>query len=186
LDISIGPALTYTHPLDTAMSTTTSTWNWRTDNLGPLTTVFTPPSTCLETTTCDAPCNQVAGFEVGAFWDDVSACYPTGTKSLDLHTLPYYWSPGICPSGWAPYQSIGTGVPVTVSGYDTGMLPSSVTAWLCCPSYVVTPTAPRCACFTSHTDPMSVTEDLELGTRAAANSGTIPSTVRRQFLQEKL
>ncbi|KAK4186483.1 hypothetical protein QBC35DRAFT_533296 [Podospora australis] len=102
------------------------------DNLGPLTTTFTGPSTCLATTTW---IGNVAGFYVAAFWEDVTECYPTGTKTLNLHTGDRYWSPGICPSGWTPAVSLATDYKPGVSGYDPRwVIASETTAWLCCPS----------------------------------------------------
>jgi len=110
---------------------TISTYNYAIDNVGPLTTVFSGPTTCLATTTYAG--GGVAAFYVAAFWDDVTACYPSGTQSLDLHT-GYFYSPGICPSGWAPIVSLETDIPKTASGFSTYILGSQTTAWLCCPS----------------------------------------------------
>ncbi|KAK4175050.1 hypothetical protein QBC36DRAFT_379673 [Triangularia setosa] len=102
------------------------------DNVGPVTTVFTGPSTCLSTTSFIG--NGIAGFYVAAFWSDATECYPPGTQSLDLHTA-YYYSPGICPSGWAPVASLESGFPITASDYSQKALaPKGTTAWLCCPS----------------------------------------------------
>ncbi|KAK0667684.1 hypothetical protein QBC41DRAFT_347847 [Cercophora samala] len=101
------------------------------DNVGPVTTVFTGPSTCLSTTSFIG--NGIAGFYVAAFWADATECYPTGTQSLNLHTA-YYYSPGICPSGWAPVTSLENGFPTTASDYSQKALaPKGTTAWLCCP-----------------------------------------------------
>jgi len=118
-----------THELAAAMSVP-STNIYDVDNVGPLTTVFSGPTSCLATTTY---VGGVAGFYVAAFWDDVTACYPSGTQSLKLHT-GYFYSPGICPSGWAPVVSLETDIPKTASGYSTYKLGSQTTAWLCCPS----------------------------------------------------
>lgn len=100
-------------------------------NVGPLTTTFTGPSTCLATTT--AAHLGDAGFYVAAFWDDVKECYPSGTRPLLLHST-YLYSPGICPSGWGPVISLGTGVPTTLPDYSIFTLGRETTAWLCCPS----------------------------------------------------
>lgn len=108
-----------------------STYNYGLDNVGPLTTVFTGPTTCLSTTTGIG--EGVAGFYVAAFWSDVTACYPSGTQQLNLHTA-YFYSPGICPSGWVPVASLESDLPTTVSSYSVYALPRETTAWLCCPS----------------------------------------------------
>ncbi|KAK3377254.1 hypothetical protein B0T24DRAFT_620786 [Lasiosphaeria ovina] len=91
----------------------------KTDNVGPLTTVFTGPTTCLLTTTW---IGNMAGFYVAAFWDDITQCYPTGTQSLNLHT-GYYYSPRMCPSSWAPSVSLATDFSTTTSDYSQQALP---------------------------------------------------------------
>lgn len=94
-------------------------------DLGPLTTVFTPPSDCLASS---------------AVWWIYTSCYvaPNCTYQLQGHPdfrkclppdyMPYttaYYSPGLCPSGYTPactsYDSNGT---VTDAVYN------------CCPTYV--------------------------------------------------
>ncbi|SPQ25751.1 40b249c8-4e13-42b0-91eb-291b36150e80 [Thermothielavioides terrestris] len=55
-------------------------------------------------------------------YDPATSCYPTSTK-LFLFVQEYYYSPGICPSGyWFACPWTGTS------------FPASVTASLCCPS----------------------------------------------------
>jgi hypothetical protein len=100
------------------------------DNIGPLTTVFTGPTTCLGTTTLKG----TAAYYVAGFWDDIPECYPTGTQSIDFHTMPRYYSPGICPSGWFPAASAGTDWPRTDSDYSKWAIPTETNVWLCCPS----------------------------------------------------
>jgi len=118
--------------LKITMSNST-TYDIKVDNVGPLTTTFTGPSTCLQTTTLIGS----AAYYVAAFWDDVTACYPPGTATpFNFHTLPQYYSPGICPSGWAPVTSAGADFPGTASNYNQYLIPSPTQVWLCCPSYV--------------------------------------------------
>ncbi|KAK3386763.1 hypothetical protein B0H63DRAFT_468351 [Podospora didyma] len=114
-------------------TTSTGRVNYAKNCVGPLTAIFTGPSTCLSTTTFVG--NGAAAFYVAAFWDDVTACYPTGTgtTTLDLHTN-FFYSPGICPSGWAPVASMETDIRTTISDYSRYALPKETTAWLCCPS----------------------------------------------------
>jgi len=107
------------------------TYDIKVDNLGPLTTTFVAPSTCLQTTT------QVGqqAYYVAAFWNDVPECYPTGTASTyNFHTMPQYFSPGICPENWVPVTSAGEDFASTASGYDQWAIDKSTNVWLCCPS----------------------------------------------------
>jgi hypothetical protein len=69
----------------------TDTYDVKKYNNGPVTTTFTPPTTCLQTTSL----TDNAAYYVAGFWKDVPACYPTGTKSIDFHTMPRYYSPAI-------------------------------------------------------------------------------------------
>ena len=114
---------------------TRTAYNIQVDNVGPLTTTFNPPSTCLATTTYIG--NGVAGYYVAAFWDDITACYPTGsltgTQSLNLHTN-FFYSPGICPIGWYPATSMGVGAPKDASDASLWLIPEATNVWLCCPS----------------------------------------------------
>ena len=54
-------------------------------------------------------------------------------QKLNLHT-GYFYSPGICPSGWAPVASLESNLRTTASDYSVYALPQETTAWLCCPS----------------------------------------------------
>ncbi|KAH8589172.1 hypothetical protein B0O99DRAFT_676888 [Bisporella sp. PMI_857] len=115
----------------------TSTDNFRTQNLGPLTSTFTAPSTCLATTSVTAMYGGDSSYWVG-FWGWVApnmttasdACVPPAETPTPLLST-WYYSPGICPSGYMPGASLATGY--SISGC-TSELPSSVTAWLCCPT----------------------------------------------------
>lgn len=109
-----------------------SSYDIKVDNLGPLTTVFTGPTSCLATTTLKPPGSNA--YYVAAFWDDVPACYPPGITPFNFHTIPQYYSPGICPSGWSPVTSVGGDWPTTASDYSIWAIPSKTNVWLCCPS----------------------------------------------------
>ncbi|KAH8807929.1 hypothetical protein F5884DRAFT_790511 [Xylogone sp. PMI_703] len=110
-------------------------------NRGPLTTTFTPPSTCLATTTVyvlgyeNAPIAQASSYYIG-LWPPAlpdylvdttsNPCIPPGPTPAPLYQ-PWYYSPGICPSSYTP------GLPLAVQT-------PGVTAWLCCPlSYTPSP-----------------------------------------------
>jgi hypothetical protein len=87
----------------------------------PLTTAFTPPNSCLDTTIYDGDEEYYLGVTIppdplagGAY--PVSSCYPPNYNP----TATY--SPGICPSGWA----IACGAPRQPG--------NGITAALCCPS----------------------------------------------------
>lgn len=107
------------------------TYDIKVDNVGPLTTTFTAPSTCLETTTVQ----NTNAYYVAAFWDDVPECYPPGTDTqYNFHTLPQYYSPGLCPKGWAPITSAGADFPTTATDYAQWVIAPETQVWLCCPS----------------------------------------------------
>ncbi|KAH8660309.1 hypothetical protein BX600DRAFT_467539 [Xylariales sp. PMI_506] len=114
-------------------------------NRGPLTTTFTPPSTCLGTTSAflagfqAPPSNQHTVYYVGlwtpALPDYVTdytgdSCVPQATGAISLEG-PWYFSPGICPSGYSPAAPLST-VPSNCD--QTVALAESITAWACCPS----------------------------------------------------
>jgi hypothetical protein len=84
----------------------------------PLTTAFTPPTACLETTTYDGLGYYLAvthtGYGDGAPTPDAT-CYPSSFSENATY------SPGICPSGWI--------IAVTASSQPT----NGATAALCCP-----------------------------------------------------
>lgn len=104
-------------------------------NRGPLTTTFTPPSTCLATTTVHvlgymlAPSAQSSDYYIGLWPPDLpgylidttsNPCIPPAPTPVPLYQ-PFYYSPGICPSSYTP------AIPLAVQK-------PSATAWLCCPS----------------------------------------------------
>ena len=65
---------------------------------GPLTTVFTPPPECR---TANFICEQPAACSAAVDFTpnfDAASCFPSG---LGAHRPNYYFSPGLCPSGWS-------------------------------------------------------------------------------------
>jgi len=92
--------------------------------LGPLTTLFTPASGCLETVTSVTPiADSIDGpLWVGAIANTIDPkCYPPSYRT------DYVFSPGICPSGWTSACS-------PQAGGQSQVFPPSVTAAQCCPS----------------------------------------------------
>lgn len=114
-------------------------------NRGALTTTFTPPSTCLETTSVFLagllvpPSAQSTFYYVGLWTQALpdilpnyvsDSCMPPAATPIDLGQA-WYYSPGICPSAYSPAAPLLT-LPNICHSATT--LPESVTAWLCCPS----------------------------------------------------
>ena|ERR1700753_2403384 len=100
-------------------------------NVGPLTTIFTPPASCTSVVTLGF--SPEYGDEVSLFighWASYTpasaACYPQSATPFDFWTQEYYWSPGICPEGFTTACNYG----VVTHGPDTS-------ASLCCPSLVL-------------------------------------------------
>ncbi|EED13339.1 hypothetical protein TSTA_058280, partial [Talaromyces stipitatus ATCC 10500] len=106
-------------------------------NRGPLTTTFTPPTTCLQTLSVASfylDTTPVSTTFYGHFFDDTGyTCLPTGTVPGTLLASPTYWgtywySPGLyCPTGWttaAPLAGLWNGLEVT----------GSTSGAICCPS----------------------------------------------------
>jgi hypothetical protein len=107
-------------------------------NLGPLTTYWTPPSTCLSTITfCSDPNGQLWLGQTGNLVDP--RCYPTNFATDDVY------SPGVCPSGEMfplPIRSdlmeVGwTSACTPAAGISSPIFPTTVSAIQCCPSYVI-------------------------------------------------
>ncbi|PKX88758.1 uncharacterized protein P174DRAFT_397707 [Aspergillus novofumigatus IBT 16806] len=105
-------------------------------NRGPLTTTFTPPTTCLQTlSTAVYEVNGIPQTTMyyGHWFDGLGqTCYPTGTMPTSLLLSPTYWgtywySPGLyCPSGWATAGQL--------SGSWNGIdIISSTSGAICCP-----------------------------------------------------
>ena len=99
---------------------------------GPLTTVWSGGLHCLQTYSSGtggvfAPTYSLFVGHWGG-WAPASTCYPpvAGATSVDIGA-PYYFSPGVCPLGWATACSY--------TGH--GGVPASVTASVCCPRYGV-------------------------------------------------
>ncbi|KAN0113234.1 hypothetical protein V8E51_006185 [Hyaloscypha variabilis] len=109
-------------------------------NRGPLTTIFTPPSSCLSTLTFNS--GMYFGHADTYYYD--SSCYPSSYSST--YTLladngdwnQYYYSPAQCPDAWAhatTFTSYFTNAADTPLGAEVLFsLGSDTTAVLCCPS----------------------------------------------------
>ncbi|KAF2489501.1 hypothetical protein BU16DRAFT_183131 [Lophium mytilinum] len=124
-------------------------------NVGPLTTIWTPPDICLKTTTVVYNAGYAIPHVMSSFTDATNAgvnirseCYPSWTSSLtatliDKMTLfnsiwPdlgfYFYSPGVCPEGWkaACTQTTLIGnVEYNSVGLSIG---KDTTLAMCCPS----------------------------------------------------
>lgn len=111
---------------------TTETTNYtpridRATNFGPLTTTFTPPSSCSSTAfwrddgdphifdTCDSGVALVN-----------SDCYPDGwDNEAETRSLGYFSPGNVCPHAWT-----------TACEVDIGVRPAGRSAFLCCPRFV--------------------------------------------------
>ena len=80
----------------------------------PLTTIFTPPASCLDVVTYDGK----QFWQGGISQTGDAGCYPSGFSKI----LNSYFTPGICPESWTSVGSV-TDDRVTV-GFDA----------MCCPS----------------------------------------------------
>lgn len=87
-------------------------------NMGPITTIFTPPSSCVSVVTMY---NQVPYPYLGHYGQGDPACFPQSRPIFDFGG-DYFFSPAICPHYW-------TSLPIP-SGALPPQLGSSV---LCCP-----------------------------------------------------
>jgi hypothetical protein len=108
--------------------TTTTSYNIRDDIVGPLTTIFTGPTSCLSTTTCREYLGEAAECEVAAWYFDSTAeglalCYPKTIATNGGFKARFIYSPGICPSGWYPAASI-----------EDVSTATATSRYLCCPS----------------------------------------------------
>ncbi|KAF2437491.1 hypothetical protein P171DRAFT_492228 [Karstenula rhodostoma CBS 690.94] len=96
-------------------------------NRGPITTLFSPPSSCTATLTTQQPSNDrlFFGHYLDPYFDPL--CLPLGTfKREELIKVTwdfYYYSPAICPDEWstvATFQSeIPGGIPAMVFSLGT-------------------------------------------------------------------
>ncbi len=118
------------------MSTTSN--SFAEDNRGPLTTIYTPPATCLAITTGLFQTSSDGGGDYVYFQNHYivgdTACYPPTIDSPHgtEYWGNYYYSPGIsCPYGWY----IATTQEVSFAGVST-TLSSASTGALCCPRLV--------------------------------------------------
>ncbi|KAI9745287.1 MAG: hypothetical protein M1818_001567 [Claussenomyces sp. TS43310] len=132
-------------------------------NRGPLTTVFTPPSSCLSQLTLTVDENYITTiFQGHDGWGD-AACYPptrTGTPNWEGWGA-YYYSPGICPEGYVTACTQTT----SQAGLNFS-LPTSTHAAICCPSgYACAGTGHQCQTEISYnqilTGVWSVPDDID-------------------------
>ena len=90
-------------------------------NMGSITTIFTPPSSCVSVVTMY---KSISYLYLGHFGQGDPACFPLSRPIFDFGN-DYFYSPGICPHDW-------TSLPIA-SGALPPQLGSSV---LCCPPCV--------------------------------------------------
>jgi hypothetical protein len=117
--------------LPTTPSTSSTPTNW----IGPLTTVFTPPASCLTNeaiTTANVNSTQSPFYSTQSLFNNGpsgaqmvrSECFP----SKYPHTEFSYYSPGICPSGW------GLNSAPSIQQRFAPSTSSEETVGICCPS----------------------------------------------------
>ena len=82
---------------------------WR--NVGALTTIFTPSPSCrTESLVCGAafgrvtPCSNEVTLERATRWSE--SCYPPVPTNVQRYS--FYFSPGVCPSGWTKAVHFGS------------------------------------------------------------------------------
>lgn len=130
----------------------TATWS----NLGPLTTVFTPPVSCNTPVATNLFVQGRTTWAHDCDWTRTadlprSDCYPSYTApdavalaGGDNFWLPgeqkFYYSPGYsCPAGWQAATTLTTPAPATVGVWDEGQRPLALldatgTQVVCCPN----------------------------------------------------
>lgn len=130
----------------------TATWS----NLGPLTTFFTPPSSCNTPVATNLFVQGRTTWAHDCEWTRTadlprSDCYPSYTSpdaaalaGGDNFWLPgeqkFYYSPGYsCPAGWQAATTLTTPAPPTVGVWDEGQRPlalldATATQIVCCPN----------------------------------------------------
>ncbi|KAF8850524.1 hypothetical protein BDZ45DRAFT_751607 [Acephala macrosclerotiorum] len=98
-------------------------------NRGPVTSLFTPPASCLSTLTYGGGALYF-GHNGDAYYDP--ACYPSPSSNLASQSSSwnlYFYSPAQCPSGWNSQLVTNTySTSTTVLSFD-----SDNTVVLCCP-----------------------------------------------------
>ncbi|KAJ5622060.1 hypothetical protein N7528_005292 [Penicillium herquei] len=160
------------------MTTTSGSTTPASSNLGPLTTVFTPPSECFTEQWVQQGNASYAGTLMWG-WDcntsgagEASICYQSSQydailswKKSDTGNLNYVFSPGyVCPSGWEVLLASTYGQTADTD-YDIGaasvtMVPGDILT-ACCPSgyTLIVPSAGESGCL-SWTDSLGVRESL--------------------------
>ncbi|KAF2496517.1 hypothetical protein BU16DRAFT_559842 [Lophium mytilinum] len=122
-------------------------------NRGPITTLFVPPASCVETFTLVYPSGEgIMQYGYGTNYIDL-ACYPPASSiarelgtSVDLTSYflgtsadwaSYYYSPAICPYGYYEAVTFSSTIPNPDAFYPGSTviaIGSETTAALCCPS----------------------------------------------------
>lgn len=115
------------------------------NNLGPLTTVFTPPAACTQLVLVPSNLNfpQATLFEAQGCnqgdLEDAALCWPPATVSAPSPPLDGwgFYSPGLsCPSGYATACSAARNVGRSQTGFDFQFpLDEGESAAGCCPRY---------------------------------------------------
>lgn len=143
----------FSYPIRSA-ETLSYTASW--SNLGPLTTVFTPPASCntplatnlfiqgRTTWAHDCGWTRTADLPRSDCYPSYTAPDPSAIAGGDNFWLPgeqkFYYSPGYsCPSGWQTATTLTTPAPATVGIWDEaqrplGLLDATGTQIFCCPS----------------------------------------------------
>lgn len=116
-----------------AFPTPTPTASSTRDNLGPLTTIFTPPPTCRDCLIASSiKYPEVCRQYYTDCHDDPRPCLP------DNHTWERFamYSPGLaCPSGWTTATVVSAEMTYSFSARDViGRLEKGETAAFCCPA----------------------------------------------------
>ncbi|KAI5360399.1 Putative SKG6/AXL2 alpha-helix transmembrane domain-containing protein [Septoria linicola] len=146
-------AAVFSYPIRSAETISyTATWS----NLGPLTTVFTPPASCntplltnlfvqgRTTWAHDCGWTRTADLPRPDCYPSYTAPDPAAFAGGENFWLPgeqkFYYSPGYsCPAGWQPATTLMTPAPATLGIWDEGQRPLALlnapgTQVLCCPN----------------------------------------------------
>ncbi|KAF1948876.1 hypothetical protein CC80DRAFT_597912 [Byssothecium circinans] len=121
-------APTTTTPITTYITDPSSIASY---NRGPITSIFSPPVSCLETLTTNTQSSMLYfGHYHASYYD--AACYPPQNKNAIPWFNMYYYSPAICPQPWTIATFFTTSSP---GAYSTQWISigSGTTVALCCP-----------------------------------------------------
>ncbi|PVI04275.1 hypothetical protein DM02DRAFT_669263 [Periconia macrospinosa] len=100
---------------------------------GPLTSVFTPPSSCFQLTRSQDNSNFYVGHGADRYFDP--SCFPSAKSDLQdiKYWTSYYYSPAICPQGYSTVEIFHTNFPGFEKSDGVPLGPET-SAGLCCPS----------------------------------------------------